>query len=148
MVVWTQDFVIAPEGTSSGTVTNGTETYGDLYPGPSRGLRLDIERESETGTCTLAAKLQWINLSTGDANDLLDQAGNAVAINDFADGETGKRFIVIHPDDILGGDVDGVLAVSNNTYYRLPLPGHLQLVLTHGGTDVENVYNITGTWLP
>lgn len=139
--------VIAPEGTSSGTVTNGTETYAYLWPGDNRGLRIDIERESETGTCTLAAKLQWVNAASGDVNDFLDRAGNAIAFNDWADGETGKRFIDIHPENETA-DTDGVLAVGNNFYFRANLMDHLQLVLTHGGTGVVNVYNITVTWLP
>ncbi len=139
--------VLVPDGTSSGTVTNASDTYPDLYPGPSRGMRIDIERESETGTATLAAKLQWINAASGDANDFLDRAGNVIAINDFADGETGKRFIDIHPENETA-DTDGVLAVGNNTYYRANLMPRMQLVVTHGGTSVSNVYNITVSWFP
>lgn len=139
--------VIAPEGTSSGTVTDATETYGFLFPGDNRGMRIDIERESEDGTATLAAKLQWISAASGDANDFLDRAGTVIQFNDWADGETGKRFIDIHPGNETA-DVDGVLAVGNNTYYRANLMDHLQLVLTHGGTSVVNVYNVTVTWFP
>lgn len=139
--------VIAPDGTSSGTVTNATETYAFLFPGDNTGMRIDIERESETGAATLAAKVQWINAASGDANDFLDRAGNAIVFNDWADGETGKRFIDIHPGNETG-DVDGVLAVGNNTYFRANLMDHLQIVLTHGGTAITNVYNITVTWLP
>jgi hypothetical protein len=142
-----ETFIIASTGTSSGTVSDSTETYGCMWTGPSRGIRFDIDRESETGTCTLAAAVKWVDQDTGDVNALLDQAGNAVAFNDWANGETGKRFIEIHPHS-LDGDVDGVLAVGNNTYYRCSLPYELQLVLTHGGTSVTNVYAITGTWLP
>jgi hypothetical protein len=144
----THTMILAASGTSSGTVSDSTETYGFLWPGCNRGVRFDIDRESETGTCTLAAKVQWIDQDTGDASDLLDQAGNAIAFNDWANGETGKRFIVIHGDDALGDDADGVLAVGSNFYYRQHLPFELQLVLTHGGTAVTNVYNATCTWLP
>lgn len=144
----TLQLVIAPEGTSSGTVTDATTTYGQLWPGENTGLRIDIERESEDGTCTLAAKLTWRNNTSGDFEDLLDQAGNAIAFNDWANGETGKRFIVVTGDDALGDDADGVLAVGNNTYFRQLLPEEMRLVLTHGGTAVENVYNIVLTWLP
>lgn len=142
---WTN--IIVQNGTSVGPVTDYAETFGQLFRGSSRGIRIDVERESEDGTCTLDVAVKWVNQASGDANDLLDQAGNAVVLNNYANGETGKRFIAIHPYD-LGGDADGVLAVGNNTYYRLSLPEELQLVVTHGGTAITNVYNMTVTWLP
>ena len=139
--------VLAPTGTSSGTVTNATTTYGQLWPGANRGVRFDLNRESEVGTCTLAVAVNWIDQDTEAAVALLDMAGAAIVFNDWANGETGRRFIVIHADAI-PADTDGVLAVGDNTYYRQHLPMELQLVLTHGGTAVENVYSLTATWLP
>ena len=65
----------------------------------------------------------------------------------WADGEDGKRFIVIHPT-MISADADGTLAVDNNIYYQQAVMDEMRLHLTHGGTDVENVYNIVATWLP
>lgn len=149
MVVSAHSMTVVPDGYTSGTVTNATESFRWLFPFGNRGVRFDVERESEIGACTLAMNVMWVNQETGDVNALLDQAGAAIALNDFADGETGKRFIVIHEDDILANaDADGVLAVGNNTYYRQALPFELQLDFVHGGTAVSNVFNCQATWLP
>lgn len=143
----TYAMTVAPTGTSSGTVTNATTTYRHIWPGASRGMRIDINRESETGTCTLDAKLQWVDQDTGTLNDFLDRAGNAIAFGQWADGATGRKFIDIHPENEQA-DADGVLAVGSNTYFRGNLPFELALVLTHGGTSVANVYGIQVTWFP
>jgi hypothetical protein len=130
---------------STGVVTDSAQTFSHLFPGPARGLRLDLNRSAEDGTCTLSVAVNRIDVH-GTAVALLDHAGNAVVFNDFADGETGRRWIVLHPE-AEAADVDGVLAVGNNTYYRLFLPGELQVVVTTGGTAVSNTYVLTGTWL-
>ncbi len=146
-MVFTHAMTIVPDGHTTGTVSTSTESFRYIWPGAARGCRIDVERESETGTCTLAMNVMWVNQGTGDVNALLDQAGGAIALNDYADGETGKRFIVITSNDALGDDADGVLVVGNNTYYRQSLPFEMQLDFVTGGTSVINVYNCQVTWL-
>lgn len=138
---------VTDEGYSSGTVTDSSEFFRHLFPGPFKGCRIDAERESEDGTCTMAIKVYYRDPITDDRVALLDQAGNQIVFNDWANGETDRRFIQIHPSDMLGDDADGVLAVGNNTYFRQSLPTELELEVAHGGTSVENVYNLSVTWL-
>lgn len=146
--MYTHAVTIAGPSYATGTVTSDTRYFRYLWPGANRGVRFDCNRISETGTCTLDIKVNWYDQVSNTRTTLLDQAGAQIVFNNYADGETGQRFIVIHPDDILGGDVDGVLAVGNNTYYRLPLPYELELEVVTGGTAVSQIYDLSATWLP
>ena len=96
-------------------------------------------RKSETGTCTLAIKLQGA-LVDSDGDTAYD-----VANTDFvslADGETGVRYVVVYPG-MTGSDADG--SVAQDTNFLLVngfLPWKWRVSVTHGGTSISNVWSL------
>jgi hypothetical protein len=127
-----------PSGTS-GTVTNATVTSDwfhqyDVY----KGCVMVVERTSETGTCTLDAKLQGYHHATGTAFDV----ANADIIQ-FADGATGLRYVMVYPG-ITGAEADGLVTFDTNfNYVNGFLPDTFRVSVTHGGTTVTNVFSVT-----
>lgn len=132
---------------ASGTVTDATTYLGPFSTGPYNGFRLEFDLESETGTHTLDVELEYFSEANGEWTDWLDSAGTVLKLNNYADGETGRRFIEVRPDAAGGADVDKVLAVGNNTYYgQVPMPTWRAEVV-RGGTGVSDVISASVYWL-
>lgn len=129
-------WVVFPAGTASGTVTNATVTS-DLFHNldSAKGCVIVIHRTAETGTCTLAAKLQGYFRPTDTWYDV----ANSDVVT-FADGATGIKYVVVYPG-MTGSDADGVLL--QDTDFSLVngfLPYEFRLSVTHGGTSVTNTF--------
>lgn len=122
----------------SGTVSDATVTSDWYYNHYYKGCVIAIRRKSETGTCTLAAKLQGAFVDS-DGTTAFDVANSDFVT--FADGETGIRYIVIYPG-ATGAEADGVTAYDTN-FLMLNgfLPWKWRLSVTHGGTSVANVWS-------
>lgn len=124
---------------TEGTVFQAGDTYfGPFNMRTFKGVRLDCDRTADSGTTTMVIALVFMDQATGDYRAVEDLADGAVVINDYADGETGWRFIVVHPELGLGTDADGVLAVgTTNTYYQLPMPPefYVKVTTTAAGTN-------------
>lgn len=124
---------------ASGTVTDSTVTSDWYYNHYYKGCVIAIRRKSETGTCTLAAKLQGGFVDT-DGTTAFDVANTDFVT--FADGATGIKYVVVYPG-LTGSDADGV--VLQDTDFTLTngfLPYKWRLSITHGGTSVANVFSV------
>jgi hypothetical protein len=124
---------------SSGTVTDSTVTSDWEYNHYYKGCVIAVRRKSETGTCTLAAKLQG-GFVDADGTTAFDVA-NADLVT-FADGETGVRYVFVYPG-ITGAEADGV--VTFDTSFNVVngfLPHKWRVSITHGGTSVANVFSV------
>lgn len=132
---------------ASGTVTDEVTYWGPFWTGPYRGFRLEVDLESELGTHTLDVKLEYFSEANGEWTAWLDSAGNQMVMNNYADGESGRRWIEVRADAAGGADVDKVLAVGNNTYYgQVPMPSW-RAEVTRGGTGVSDVISASVYWL-
>ncbi len=135
-------WVIAPAGTTSGTVTNATVRHlsGGTKPWVNhlyKGCVIVVNRTAETGTCTLAVKLQGYDR---ESNTYFDVANSDFV--SFADAATGIKYNMIYPG-ATGSDADGV--VLQDTDFSIVngfLPYEFAVSVTHGGTSVSNTYSI------
>ncbi len=100
-----------------------------------RGMKIVLDRESETGTATLDGKVQYKNATTGEWIDL-----EGAAFVQFADGATEPRALTIYPG-ITAADADANIALDtdNDALCGHPAPRIWRLVLTTTGTT--NVVN-------
>ena len=124
---------------SSGTVTDSTVTSDWEINWFAKGCLLVVRRTAETGTCTLAAKLQGA-IDDGTTTTAFDVANSDLV--SFADGETGVRYCFIYPG-VTGSDADGVVAQDTN--FNLVngfLPYKFRVSVTHGGTSVSNTFSV------
>lgn len=114
----------------------GTYTFGPFEMANFQGILIDATRDDDgsSGTATLVLK-QWSD-AAGAQQSILDGAGAAVAINDWAAGENVRRQLQVHPTagPAPSSDADGVFAVGTtgvaSTYYRQPMPPTFYVVLT------------------
>ncbi len=118
---------------SPGAATNYTPT---LDSGPFSSARIEFDVESETGTSTTDVELQYYSAANNEYTDWLDKAGTVMKLNNYADGETGRRFIDIGIGNTAGADADGVLVVGNNTYYDTDLMPQWRLKIVTTGAPV------------
>lgn len=125
---------------SSGTVTDETVTSDPIHQyGCYKGCVLVVERQNDTGTATLDAKLQgyhhatetWFDVANSDIVQIADGDGDAV------------RYCMIYPG-ATGSDTDGVVAQDTN--YNLVngfLPDTFRVSVTHGGTSISQDFAVT-----
>jgi hypothetical protein len=118
--------------------TRGAETFylGPFDSGPFTSVRIEFDVESETGTSTTDAELQYYSEANGEWTDWLDKAGTVMKINNYADGDTGRRFIDLGIGNTGGADADGVLVVGNNAYYDTDLVPVWRIKVTTAGAPV------------
>lgn len=110
-------------------------------------LFVKVRRTAETGTCTLDVGIQWFDPVASQFHALLDMAGNAVGIVQYADAAvdtTGYRSLRIGRGSAGGADADGVITYGTNyRAYDIVVPQFFRFVVTNGGTTVTNTYSIT-----
>lgn len=108
-----------------------------------RGAAVLISNTAETGTSTLDAKLQYKNPQSAAWTDL-----PGASFVQYADGATGERFIMLHPN-FAGGDADASIALATNFkilgMYALR---YLRLSCTVGGTSVTRTFSAGVFLLP
>lgn len=120
----------------STTFAAATQYLGPIDSGPYRSARIEFDVESETGTSTVDAELQYFSQANNEYTDWLDGAGTVMKINNYADGETGRRFIDLALGNTGGADADKVLVVGNNTYYDTNLVPVWRIKLVTTGAPV------------
>lgn len=134
--------------TPSGTVTNEVKYHGPFSSGPFNAFRLEFDLESENGTHTLDEELEYFSQANGDWTAWLDGAGTQIKLNNYAEGETGRRYILVGPGVAPGADADGVLIVNTvNTHYDQLIMPVWRIKQTIGGTAVDNVLSCSIYWL-
>lgn len=146
---YTEDVAVSTSLTdTNGNVTATTMRCGPFYPGPYRGFHIRVDRESETGTCTLDVKLQTLDETTGDITDWLDSGGtNNLLLPQWADGSAVAKWLTVHPN-ALSSDADNVLIVNTaNRVYNEVWWAPFYIHCTTGGTTVANVVSISLTYL-
>ncbi len=122
---------------SSGTVTNATVTSARLNNFFFKGCVLIVHRTAETGTATMAVKLQGYFRPTDTWYDV----ANSDLVS-YADGDTGIRYCMIYPG-ATGSDADGsVIQDTNFTLVNGFLPHAFRVSVTHGGTSVTNTFAV------
>jgi hypothetical protein len=133
----------------SGPAADGIVYFGNFYPGPYSGFAIRVDRESETGTCTLDFKLQTYDETTGDYTDWLDGAGTAnLVLPQWGNGSAVVKWMKVHPQ-ALASDADNVLVVDTaNRIYNEIWWAPFRMVVTTGGTGVTNVVSISLTYVP
>ncbi len=131
---------------ASGTVTDETTYLGPCSTGPYSSFRLEFDLQEETGTHTLAVDLEYFDEANGEWTDWLDGAGTKISLNNYADGETGRRFIEVGIGVAGGADADKVLVVGNNAYYDTALMPTFRAEVIRGGTGVTDVVSATIFW--
>lgn len=114
----------------------GTYILGPIDSGPYRSARIEFDVESETGTSTVDAELEYFSQANGEYTDWLDGAGTVMKINNYADGETGRRWIDLALGNTGGSDADKVLVVGNNTYYDTNLVPTFRIELVTTGAPI------------
>lgn len=133
----------------SGPDADGVVDYGPFYPGPYQGFHLRVDREDETGTCTLDCAIFTLDEVTGDITAWLDNAGTAMALPQWADGSEVVKWMTVAPSATGGGDTDGVLVVDTaNRLYATHWVQPIYVRLTTGGTSVTNTVSVALTYLP
>jgi hypothetical protein len=120
----------------SWTAPAGTVYLGPIDSGPFSAARVEFDVESETGTSTVDGELQYYSQANGEYTDWLDGAGTVMKINNYADGETGRRFIDLSMGNTGGADADKVLVVGNNAYYDTDLMPQWRIKLVTTGAPV------------
>ena len=146
---YTEDVCVSYTMTeTSGDNADGVVKFGPFFPGPYKGFAIRVDRESETGTCTLDCKLQTWDQTTGDVTDWLDSGGtNNLLLPQWADGSAVVKWMKVHPE-ALASDADNVLIVNTaNRVYNEVWWAPFYLVLTTGGTSVTNVVSVSLTYL-
>lgn len=134
--------------TASGTVTNEVKYLGPFSSGPYNMVRVEFDLESESGTHTLDEEFEYFSQANGDWTSWLDSAGTQIKVNNYADGETGRRYVLIGLGATGGADADGVLVVgTSNTHYDTPLMPVWRIKQTIGGTAVSNVLSCSVYWM-
>jgi hypothetical protein len=123
----------------SATLAAATYNSPTIDSGPFSSARVEFDVESETGTSTVDGELQYYSQANGEWTNWLDKAGTVMKINNYADGETGRRFIDLGIGNTGGADADGVLVVGNNSYYDTDLMPQWRIVLTATGAPVVSV---------
>lgn len=138
-----------PLSDTNGNVTANTHRFGPFYAGPYRGFAIRVDRESETGICTLDVKLQTLDETTGDIEDWLDSGGATnLLLPQWADGSAVVKWMKVHPE-ALSSDADNVLIVNTaNRVYNELWWAPFYIHATTGGTTVTNVVSISLTYLP
>jgi hypothetical protein len=132
----------------SGPAADGVVNFGPFYPGPYTGFHLRVDRESETGTCTLDCALYLLDETTGDTYAWLDNAGTGMLLPQWGNGSAVAKWMVVKADQH-GGDSDGVQIVDTaNRIYNNPWIAPIYVRLTTGGSTVTNVVSISLTYLP
>jgi hypothetical protein len=134
---------------TSGDAADGIVLFGPFYPGPYSGFAIRVDRESETGTCTLDFNLQTYDETTGDITDWLDSGGtNNLLLPQWGDGSAVVKWMKVHPQ-ALASDADNVLVVNTaNRVYNEVWWAPFYMKVTTGGTSVTNVVSISLTYLP
>lgn len=123
---------------SSGTVTDATVTSDWEYNWYAKGCLIVVNRTAETGTCTLAVKLQGYDDASATAYDV-----QGAAIVSYADGATGLRYVFVYPGAV-GAEADVVVPVNTNfNYVNGFLPYKFRVSVTHGGTSVTNTFSVS-----
>lgn len=142
---------------SSGTVSDSTVTSEPQVNNWHKGLHLIVRRTAETGTCTLAVKVQGFAgkdmaaVAAVEGGSTTAGAWYDVANSDlvtFADGATGVKYVTLYPG-MTGSDADGV--VLQDTDFTLAngvLPHIWRVSVTHGGTSVSNTFAIYCDLIP
>jgi hypothetical protein len=107
-----------------------------------KGVRIVVDRISETGTATLNAKVQYLNKVTGEWIDL-----EGAAFPEWADGSAEPRALTVYPG-ITAADADANIALDtdNDQLCGQYLPANWRLLVATTGTT--NVISIAGTYLP
>jgi hypothetical protein len=107
-----------------------------------KGVRLVVDRISETGTATLNAKVQYKNKTTGEWIDL-----EGAAYAEWADGTAEPRALTIYPG-ITAADSDASIALDTDNDYLCGqyLPKYWRLLIATTGTT--NVVSVDATYLP
>jgi hypothetical protein len=133
----------------SGPAADGIVYFGDFYAGPYRGFAIRVDRESETGTCTLDLNLQTLDETTGDYTDWLDSGGtNNLLLPQWGNGSAVVKWMKVHPS-ALSSDADNVLVVNTaNRVYNELWWSPFRMKVTTGGTGVTNVVSISLTYIP
>lgn len=148
-----QQFTEAVATSMTLTDTNGNSSanvmrFGPFWPGSYKGFYLRVDRESETGTCTLDCTISTYDETTGDITAWVDNAGTGMLLPQWADGSAVVKWMQVYPTAI-GGDTDGVLIVSTaNRIYSQPWVQPVYVDLTTGGTSVANVVSVSFSYLP
>ena len=147
---YTEDVAISQTLTElNGSLSATIMQYGPFYPGPYKGFHLRVDRESETGACTLDCAIFTWDEPTGDITAWLDNAGTAMLLPQWGDGSAVVKWMTVYPQSTGGGDADGVLVVDTaNRLYATNWVQPIYLRLTTGGSSVTNVVSISMSYLP
>jgi hypothetical protein len=125
---------------SSGTVTDATVTSDWERNWGAKGCLIVVNRTVETGTATLACKLQGGIEDSVGTKTAFDVAN--VDLVSFADGETGLRYTFVYPG-ITGAEADAVVPLDTNfNMVNGFLPHYWRISVTHGGTSVANTFSV------
>lgn len=129
---------------STGTVTNSDENLAFPINYQFKGCLVTVSRTAETGTCTLAWKIQFYSPAAATWQDLEGAVGDG-----FADGETGDRYLMVYPG-LVGSDADNKITLNTDQAVLCGsyLPRECRLVVTTGGTSVANTYSAEVQFLP
>jgi hypothetical protein len=147
---YTEDVAVSYTMTeTSGDAADGVVSFGPFWPGPYQGFHLRVDRESETGTCTLDCAIFTYDETTGDITAWLDNAGSAMLLPQWANGSAVVKWMTVYPGATGGGDTDGVLVVDTaNRLYATNWVQPIYVKLTTGGTGVTNVVSVSLSYLP
>ena len=149
-MLYTEDVAISYTMTeTSGAAADGVVDFGPFYPGPYRGFNLRVDREDETGTCTLDCALYLKDEVTGDLFVWLDNAGTGMLLPQWANSSEVAKWLTVHPEATGGGDADGVLVVDTaNRLYGTNWVSPMVVRLTTAGTGVTNIVSVSLSYLP
>lgn len=129
---------------STGTVSDSTEYMYFPINYQHKGCLVTINRSAETGTCTLAWKIQFYSPHSATWQDLEGAVGDG-----YADGETGDRYLMVYPG-LVGSDSDNKITLNTDQAVLCGqyLPRQCRLAVTTGGTSVANTYSAGVEFLP
>lgn len=128
--------------TGSRVEAGQTLSYGPFNMRDFSGILLDFTRTDDGTNGTMALVLEVDDHASGTRLAILDGAGAAVAMNDWAAGENVRRQLQVHPTSgpIPSNDADGVFTVGTtgvaSTYYRQTMPADFYIKIT-GATDAS-----------
>jgi hypothetical protein len=154
--------VISRYPISQHTTTVGTDLDEYFPSGTSSGVAIDTRgatsvtlithRESETGTCTLQAFVEFYAEVAGTTGGLwypLLDLSNATQVQGvvYADAAVDTttpfhRFLTIRDHNRLTTAADNVVAVNTvHKYYNMWLPEYIRFRFRSGGTTVSNTFS-------
>lgn len=134
-----QEFTLVAQRTISSTDGYTSRAVTSNY---HRGAVITIDRESETGTATLDASLEYKNQTTGTWAQV-----EGTSWVQWADGATGERYLYIYPGNV-GAEADAMvpLDTSKGVHSSAFLPRVWRVALVTTGTT--NVVSVNVCLLP